>query len=120
MPNAGFTDQFPITPSTPINFAECLIGSPITWHHTGRDGELRLWNMAKGKCSFHTKLTAPAEALAFAPSGAQYALVCGRTVSLHATEGDGSVLQSLEHERKVLCVAYHGDGVILTGVPFRF
>lgn len=75
--------------------------------------------MAKGKCSFHTKLTAPAEAVAFAPSGAAYALICGSTVSLHATEGDGSMLQSLQHERKVLCIAYHGESIILTGAPIH-
>ena len=74
-----------------------------------------MWNMAKGKCSFHTKLTAPAEAIVFSPSGAAYALICGSTVSLHATEGDGSMLQSLLHERKVTCVVYSGEGTLLTG-----
>ena len=78
-----------------------------------------MWNMAKGKCSYHTKLTSPAEAVAFSPSGAAYALITASSVSLHTTEGEGALLQTLAHDRKVLCMAYAGEHTVLTGALFK-
>ena len=88
-----------------------------------RDGELRMWNMAKGKCSYHTKLAAPADDVAFAPAaedGASgkssvYALLAGTVVSLHSAAGDGTMLHALKHERRALCMAFSGQHTVLTG-----
>ena len=80
-----------------------------------------MWNMAKGKCSYHTKLAAPADGVAFAPSSdgsteaSVYALLAGATVSLHSAEGDGATLHALRHERRALCMAFHGQHTVLTG-----
>lgn len=90
-----------------------------------RDGELRMWNMAKGKCSYHTKLAAAADGVAFAPAAAAdgasegssvYALLAGTVVSLHSAEGDGTMLHALHHERRALCMAFSGQHTVLTGV----
>ncbi len=87
--------------------------------HLHRDGELRMWNMAKGKCSYHTKLAAPADGVCFQPSsdGTVYALLAGAVVSLHSAEGDGALLHALRHERRALCMAFHGQRTVLTGAP---
>ena len=83
-----------------------------------------MWNMAKGKCSYHTKLAAPADGVAFAPASAEgaspsegsvYALLAGTVVSLHSAEGDGTMLHALHHERRVLCMAFGGQHTVLTG-----
>ena len=83
-----------------------------------------MWNMAKGKCSYHTKLAAPADGVAFAPAAADgasgessvYALLAGTIVSLHSAEGDGTMLHALHHERQALCMAFSGRHTVLTGV----
>ena len=86
-----------------------------------RDGELRMWNMAKGKCSYHTKLAAAADGVAFAPpaddasAGSVYALLIGTTVSVHSAEGDGTTLHTLRHEQRALCMAFNGEHTMLTG-----
>ena len=54
-----------------------------------RDRELRIWNLLKGKVTYHSRLATEASAVAFAPGGVAYALVCGRDASLHAAEGSG-------------------------------
>ncbi len=83
-----------------------------------------MWNMAKGKCSYHTKLAAPADGVAFAAAATDgasegssvYALLAGTVVSLHSAEGDGTMLHALHHERRALCMAFSGQHTVLTGV----
>ena len=76
-----------------------------------------MWNMAKGKCSYHTKLAAPADAVCFEPGsdGSVYALLAGTVVSLHSAEGDGALLHALHHERRAICLAFCGQHMVLTG-----
>ena len=72
------------------------------------DGYLRMWNLVKGRCTYTSRLPAPADALAFAPGGGRYALLSGSCVALHAADGGGEQgpLAVLEHPRRVLCMAF--------------
>lgn len=54
-----------------------------------RDRELRIWNLVKGRVTYHSRLASEASAVAFTTDGTSYALVCGRDASLHSTGGSG-------------------------------
>jgi protein MAK11 len=77
-----------------------------------------MWNLVKGRCTYTTQINGASEAegVAFAPSGDSYALLCGNVVSLHGVGEAGSVLGTLQHPRRVMCMAYAGsDALLLTG-----
>lgn len=81
-----------------------------------RDGTLRIWDLVKGRSTFTTKLPQAAEAITFSPSGDVYALLAGAVLSMHSVAAESSTaLATLSHERRVLCHAFHGEDVLLTG-----
>uniref|UniRef100_A0A1D2A8Y5 P21-activated protein kinase-interacting protein 1-like protein n=2 Tax=Auxenochlorella protothecoides TaxID=3075 RepID=A0A1D2A8Y5_AUXPR len=81
-----------------------------------RDGTLRIWDLVKGRSTFATKLPQAAEAITFSPSGDVYALLAGAVLSMHSVAAESSTaLATLSHERRVLCHAFHGEDVLLTG-----
>ena len=82
---------------------------------TSRDSTLRIWDLIKGRCSYHHILDAVAETVAFSPSGALYALVSGSKVTVHQIGLEAGLVGELPHDRRVLCIAWHQDYVILTG-----
>jgi WD40 repeat protein len=100
----------------------------ISIHKTGRlalsvsrDSHLRMWNLAKGRCSYTAKLEVEGDDVQFSPSGEAYALTCGSKVTVHESSGEGSILGTLVHTRRVLCSAFgsptaEGNCVLLTGV----
>lgn len=45
----------------------------------------------------------------------QYALVVGRTVSMHSLADDGAQLADMPHPSRVLCASFCGPHGILTG-----
>ena len=49
---------------------------------TSRDGALRMWNLAKGRCQYKTRLADVALDVQFAPSGSSYALVHSSEIQL--------------------------------------
>ena len=75
---------------------------------TARDGHLRLWNLAKGKSQFKTRVggggsgasasvaTTP-DAVAWAPGPAPdtYALLAGSAITVHTVAGEGKAVASL-------------------------
>eukprot|EP00887_Chlorella_sp_A99_P003281 scaffold9.g3281.t1 len=76
-----------------------------------RDGTLRMWNLVKGRCTYTTRLPAPADAVTFSPSGDRYALLLGDAVAVHSTAGEGGgALATLAHPRRALCLAFCGAG----------
>ena len=86
-----------------------------------RDSHLRMWNLAKGRCSYTAKLEVEGDSVQFSPSGESYSLTCGSKVTVHESSGEGSILGTLAHTRRVLCSAFgssssEGDQVLLTGV----
>lgn len=44
---------------------------------TARDDMLRMWNMAKGRSQYKTKIPPGTEAVGFSPDGAMYTLLSG-------------------------------------------
>ena len=82
---------------------------------TSRDSTLRIWDLTKGRCSYHHILDSVAEAVVFSPTGRLYALVSGNAVTLHSIGQEAGLIAELKHERRVLCLAWHQDGVLLTG-----
>ena len=49
---------------------------------TSRDDMLRMWNMAKGRSQYKTKIAPSTEAVSFSPDGSTYALLSGTKVGL--------------------------------------
>ena len=47
---------------------------------TGRDDMLRMWNMAKGRSQYKTKIAPGTEAVSFSPDGGAYALLGSKQV----------------------------------------
>ena len=82
---------------------------------TSRDSTLRIWDLIKGRCSYHHILEAIADVVAFSPSGSLYALVAGSKVTIHKIGKEAGLLGELVHSRRVLCMAWNTDDVLLTG-----
>lgn len=82
---------------------------------TSRDSTLRIWDLIKGRCSYHHILEAIADVVAFSPSGNLYALVSGTKVTVHKIGQEAGLVGELTHPRRVLCLAWHKDNVLLTG-----
>lgn len=82
---------------------------------TSRDSTLRIWDLIKGRCSYHHILEAVADVVAFSPSGSLYALVAGSRVTIHKIGKEAGLLRELVHSRRVLCMAWNTDDVLLTG-----
>lgn len=76
---------------------------------------LRIWDLIKGRCSYHHILEAVADVVAFSPSGSLYALVSGSKVTVHKIGQEAGLVGELSHPRRVLCLAWHQDDVLLTG-----
>ena len=51
---------------------------------TGRDDMLRMWNMAKGRSQYKTKIAPGTESVSFSPEGGAYALLSSKQVPLMA------------------------------------
>lgn len=82
---------------------------------TSRDSTLRIWDLTKGRCSYHHILDSVAEAVVFSPTGRLYALVSGNAVTLHSIGQEAGLIADLKHQRRVLCLAWHQDEILLTG-----
>lgn len=84
---------------------------------TSRDSTLRIWDLIKGRCSYHHVLDATADVVAFSPSGALYALVANNKVTTHriGQEQEAGLSGELPHPRRVMCLAWADDAVLLTG-----
>ena len=82
---------------------------------TSRDSTLRIWDLIKGRCSYHHVLDATADVVAFSPSGALYALVVGDKVTIHKIGQEAGLSGELPHPRRVMCMAWADDDVLLTG-----
>ena len=82
---------------------------------TSRDSTLRIWDLIKGRCSYHHILDSVAEVVAFSPSGSLYALVAGSKVTIHKIGQEAGLAGELKHSRRVLCMAWDQDDVLLTG-----
>jgi hypothetical protein len=74
-----------------------------------------MWNLVKGKSSFHTRLASSADCVRFSSSGAEYAILFDTSVSLHSAAGDGGLKALLRHDRKAVSLAFYNDDVLLTG-----
>lgn len=82
---------------------------------TSRDSTLRIWDLIKGRCSYHHVLDAIADVVAFSPSGALYALIIGNKVTIHTIGQEAGLSGELPHPRRVMCMAWADDNVLLTG-----
>lgn len=82
---------------------------------TSRDSTLRIWDLVKGRCSYHHILDAIADIVAFSPSGALYALVSNTKVTIHKIGQEAGLCGELPHTRRVLCLAWCKNDVLLTG-----
>ena len=82
---------------------------------TSRDSTLRIWDLIKGRCSYHHVLDAIADVVAFSPSGALYALVVGNKVTIHKIGQEAGLCGELPHSRRVMCMAWANDDTLLTG-----
>lgn len=83
---------------------------------TSRDSTLRIWDLIKGRCSYHNVLPAIAENVCFSPTGTLYALQTGSQVTVHDIGQERGLVATLQHSQRVLCVAWHTDGLLLTGI----
>ena len=82
---------------------------------TSRDSTLRIWDLVKGRCSYHHILDAVADIVSFSPSGALYALVSNTKVTVHKIGQEAGLCGELPHTRRVLCLAWCTNDVLLTG-----
>ena len=81
------------------------------------DRGLRLWDLAKGRCTYKTKCAAPCEGLAFSPSdgGASYRLFSGADVAVFDL-ATGAMTCLLAHAARVLCCGTSPrGGALITG-----
>lgn len=81
----------------------------------GRDRELRVWNLTKGKVTYHSKLASEADLVAFHPDGDKYVLMVDRAVTMHGLAGGGEQLADMPHPSRVLSACFCGRDGILTG-----
>ncbi|WIA38971.1 hypothetical protein OEZ86_005123 [Tetradesmus obliquus] len=79
----------------------------------GHDRGLRMWNLAKGRCSYTARLEAEADLVAFNASGDAYALLCDKLVTLHSAAQEGAVTARLQHSRRVVSLLQQQDGAAL-------
>ena len=82
---------------------------------TSRDSTLRIWDLIKGRCSYHQVLDAIADVVAFSPSGVLYALSVGNKVTIHKIGQEAGLFGELPHPRRVMCVTWADDDILLTG-----
>eukprot|EP00884_Botryococcus_braunii_P016841 jgi/Botrbrau1/3840/Bobra.0183s0065.1 len=73
-----------------------------------------MWNLVKGKPQFKTRLGTAADAVSFCPTGAEYALLQGRRLSVHSVEGCRPAAE-LYHSSRQLCMAYLDEHAIWAG-----
>ncbi|KAG2483532.1 hypothetical protein HYH03_017637 [Edaphochlamys debaryana] len=83
---------------------------------TARDGAIRMWNLAKGRCTYTAKLEAEAEQVAFSASGDAYSLLCGNRITVHSAGGEGGLLAAYTAPRRILCCASQSDDLMLLGL----
>ena len=83
---------------------------------TSRDSTLRIWDLIKGRCSYHNVLPAIAETVCFSPSGTLYALQTGSQVTVHDIGQERGLVATMQHSQRVLCMAWHTDDLLLTGI----
>lgn len=82
---------------------------------TSRDGTLRIWDLIKGRCSYHNILPAVADGVSFSPSGSLYALQSGSQVTVHNIGEEEGLVATLQHTQRVLCMTWLTDATLLTG-----
>ncbi len=63
---------------------------------TSRDDMLRMWNMAKGRSQYKTKIAPSTEAVSFSPDGSMYALLSGTKVGLPEASNRGRLCAILK------------------------
>lgn len=82
---------------------------------TSRDSTLRIWDLIKGRCSYHNNLPAVAEGVTFSPDGTLYALLTGSQVTIHNIGQEEGLVATLQHPQRVLSMAWCTSNVLLTG-----
>ena len=82
---------------------------------TSRDCTLRIWDLIKGRCSYHNILPAVADGVSFSPSGSLYALQSGSQVTVHNIGEEEGLVATLQHTQRVLCMTWLTDATLLTG-----
>ncbi|EFN60143.1 hypothetical protein CHLNCDRAFT_133558 [Chlorella variabilis] len=82
-----------------------------------RDGFMRMWDLVKGRCTYHVRLEVEAEGVEFCreDGGARYALLCGARLTVHGVQGDAGVLCTLSHPGRTLCMAWAPGNRIVSG-----
>lgn len=81
----------------------------------GRDCQLSMFDLIKGRCTFKSNLQKEATAIDFSSKGGDiYSMVMENVVSVHSAE-DARLLHSLHHKKRVLCLAHTENGLLLTG-----
>lgn len=82
---------------------------------TSRDSTLRIWDLIKGRCSYHNILSVVAEGVTFSPDGTLYALLTGSQVTIHNIGQEEGLVATLQHPQRVLSMAWCTSNVLLTG-----
>ncbi|KAH9312095.1 hypothetical protein KI387_027130, partial [Taxus chinensis] len=81
----------------------------------GRDCRLNMFNLVKGRCIFTSKLQKEATVIEFNSNiGDSYSVAIENMVSVHNAE-DSKLLYSLQHGKRVNCLAPYKNGLLLTG-----
>lgn len=82
---------------------------------TSRDSTLRIWDLIKGRCSYHNILAAVADGVSFSPDGTLYALLTGNQVTIHNIGEEEGLVASLQHSHRLLSMAWYTTSTLLTG-----
>ena len=82
---------------------------------TSRDSTLRIWDLVKGRCSYHNILPTVADGVSFSPDGTLYALLTGNQVTIHNIGEEEGLVATLQHSQRVLCMAWYTNSTLLTG-----
>eukprot|EP00889_Picochlorum_renovo_P004168 jgi/Picre1/31198/NNA_006552.t1 len=76
----------------------------ITIHKTGllalttsRDKTMRLWDLVKGRTTFHSKLEEEAEQISFSPSGQKYGIRAGSKITIFPVDSNPSTIKGQFH-----------------------
>eukprot|EP00878_Enallax_costatus_P038053 GHUV01043191.1.p1 GENE.GHUV01043191.1~~GHUV01043191.1.p1 ORF type:complete len:211 (+),score=21.62 GHUV01043191.1:406-1038(+) len=76
----------------------------------GHDRGLRMWNLAKGRCSYTAKLDVEADHIGFSADGESYALLCDKLITINSVVQEGSITAKLQHPRRAVSLLQQSDG----------
>ncbi|GLC45171.1 hypothetical protein PLESTB_000427800 [Pleodorina starrii] len=83
---------------------------------TARDNSIRMWNLAKGRCTYTAPLETEADEVAFLEGGETYFLIAGNRITVHGTSGEGGLLAAATAPRRILSAASQSDQLLLLGL----